>query len=244
MPNSELVQSLQRGVKLLRCSAGNPAGMRLSDLAAACGLQKSTAHNLVRTLCAEGFLLKDQHQRFRIGSGLLELLSGYTHTDLMDRFEQALAGLRQDFPEDIITISTFDRTVVRCVLRVSGENSDIEKPLNKTFPPYITMTALALHTYWRNVIEHYYPFEDYGEAVWNSPENFYKVLDSTIKQGYCWQKRERMFSAAFIMPEGWVLGFSRSNNPSTHSATGIVNSWLQASKKFCSQIWNDSASAE
>ena len=43
MPGSELVQSVQRAVKLLQIVSTRPEGISLQELAAESGLQKSTA---------------------------------------------------------------------------------------------------------------------------------------------------------------------------------------------------------
>ena len=55
MANSDLVQSLLRGLDLVEMLADHPEGLHLNDIAAKSGLKKPTAHNLLRTLCARGF---------------------------------------------------------------------------------------------------------------------------------------------------------------------------------------------
>ena len=59
MANSDLVQSLLRGLDIVELLAAHPEGMRLNDLADATGLKKPTAHNLLRTLCARDFVAQD-----------------------------------------------------------------------------------------------------------------------------------------------------------------------------------------
>lgn len=61
--------SLQRGLKLMRILAQEGgAEQRLTDLAAAAELTQGTAHRLVQTLVAEGFVEQDaKSRRYRLG---------------------------------------------------------------------------------------------------------------------------------------------------------------------------------
>ena len=58
MPHSELVQSLLKGLDLLKLISLKNNGVRLNELAAETGIKKTTLHNLLRTLCARDFWSK------------------------------------------------------------------------------------------------------------------------------------------------------------------------------------------
>ena len=75
MANSDLVQSLLRGIDLLKIISTRQEGARLNELAVLTGMKKPTLHNLLRTLAARGFVVKDEVSRFRLGPGLLEIVS-------------------------------------------------------------------------------------------------------------------------------------------------------------------------
>lgn len=63
----EPLTSLQRGLRLLRGLGEAPAaGMRLSDLAAATGETEATAHRLLKSLIAEGFVARTADRRYRL----------------------------------------------------------------------------------------------------------------------------------------------------------------------------------
>ena len=70
MANSDLVQSLLRGLDLVEMLADHPEGMYLNDLAARAGLKKPTAHNLLRTLVSRGFAARDEAGRYTAGPAL------------------------------------------------------------------------------------------------------------------------------------------------------------------------------
>ncbi|MDU6672373.1 MAG: helix-turn-helix domain-containing protein, partial [Bradyrhizobium sp.] len=58
MNNSDLQSSssLRRALRLLRVlAAGDPAGLRLKDIAEAAGCSQPTAHRMLQDLAAEGF---------------------------------------------------------------------------------------------------------------------------------------------------------------------------------------------
>src|SRR5579864_2632796 len=65
-------QSVERAVALLReVSAGGHLGLQLSDLAALCGLRKSTAHRILACLVREGLLRQRTYDRNYVPGPLL-----------------------------------------------------------------------------------------------------------------------------------------------------------------------------
>ena len=235
MPKSELVQSVLRAAELLKSVSASPGGAGLTTLAQKNKLQKSTAYNLLRTLCAVDFLVKDEHNQFTIGPGLLKLAEHDYDSALQSSMEKALLELHKKFPADILTVSTFDHGVIRCVLRAAPDapGSIIVNP-GRTFPAYLSATGLALHCYWEKIIEQHYPFEDYGSDMWEQAAYFRKALQETRRNGYCWKQRGSNWAAAFVLPQGWVLGFSGSSTPVAKQ----VNMRHQAAKDFAAQVWD------
>jgi DNA-binding IclR family transcriptional regulator len=112
---------------------------------------------------------------------------------------------------DVLTFSTLEGPAARCKLRFSPDRpGELQMPANRTFPPYVSVTSLALQAaapHKAELIERQYPFEDYGEGMWGAIYNFNRAKANTLKLGYCWRQSEERFSAAFIMPDGYVLGF-------------------------------------
>lgn len=71
-------QTLRRGLAVLRLLAGHhEEGMRASDVAAATGLERATAHRLLSALVEEGFAERDPRSR-RLRLGLESLRLGLT----------------------------------------------------------------------------------------------------------------------------------------------------------------------
>lgn len=72
------IQSLQRAAAVLRLLAGGERRLGLSDIASSLGLAKGTAHGILRTLQAEGFVEQDPVSgRYQLGAELLRLGNSY-----------------------------------------------------------------------------------------------------------------------------------------------------------------------
>ncbi|MBD0740839.1 IclR family transcriptional regulator [Streptomyces sp. CBMA152] len=72
------IQSLERAAAMLRLLAGGERRLGLSEVASALGLAKGTAHGILRTLQAEGFVEQDQASgRYQLGAELLRLGNSY-----------------------------------------------------------------------------------------------------------------------------------------------------------------------
>ncbi|MFB7517107.1 IclR family transcriptional regulator [Streptomyces sp. NPDC056144] len=72
------IQSLERAAAMLRLLAGGERRLGLSDIASSLGLAKGTAHGILRTLQAEGFVEQDAASgRYQLGAELLRLGNSY-----------------------------------------------------------------------------------------------------------------------------------------------------------------------
>ncbi|MER6915703.1 IclR family transcriptional regulator [Streptomyces sp. NPDC000594] len=72
------IQSLERAAAMLRLLAGGERRLGLSDIASSLELAKGTAHGILRTLQAEGFVEQDPVSgRYQLGAELLRLGTGY-----------------------------------------------------------------------------------------------------------------------------------------------------------------------
>ena len=71
--------------------------------------------------------------------------------------------------------------------------------------------------------------------MWGNTENFRVALQETRRNGYCWKQRAGHWASAFVMPQGWVLGFS-GNSTTAPSQVSIRH---QAAKEFARQVWGE-----
>ncbi|KUL51575.1 MULTISPECIES: IclR family transcriptional regulator [unclassified Streptomyces] len=72
------IQSLERAAAMLRLLAGGERRLGLSEIASSLDLAKGTAHGILRTLQAEGFVEQDPASgRYQLGAELLRLGNSY-----------------------------------------------------------------------------------------------------------------------------------------------------------------------
>ncbi|MBQ0984323.1 IclR family transcriptional regulator [Streptomyces sp. F63] len=83
------IQSLERAAAMLRLLAGGERRLGLSEVAAALGLAKGTAHGILRTLQQEGFVEQDPASgRYQLGAEMLRL--GQSYLDVNELRARAL----------------------------------------------------------------------------------------------------------------------------------------------------------
>lgn len=212
MPHSELVQSLLRGLDILKHISNRPDGMRLNELTAVTGLKKPTLHNLLRTLIARGFVFKDNMNRFNIGPALYEIAGSGSLTRRQMKAQAIFPLLAEKLPGCTITLSTLSVDTVRCLLRISPDApGELQNPADRTFTPYVMASAIVLQAVYPEEsarLEERYPFDEYGVGMWGSLENFSAAKQKVLQDGFCSRISRRTLSLAFAMPECYVLGFS------------------------------------
>jgi len=69
---TDLIQSVSRALRVLECVSGAGHPLPAKVVARSCGLNLSTAYHLVRTLCYEGYLVRQADGRYVTGSKVAE----------------------------------------------------------------------------------------------------------------------------------------------------------------------------
>ena len=163
MANSDLVQSLLRGLDIVELLVAHPEGMHLNDLAAQAGLKKPTAHNLLRTLVSRGFAARDEAGRYTAGPAIAAAADKVRRGDRAKTLEAALLALAHKLPGHVLTVSALTASAVKCVLRVSPDQPGVvQHPENREFMPYSSVSAIVLQAADRQAaqsLELLYPFD-------------------------------------------------------------------------------------
>jgi DNA-binding IclR family transcriptional regulator len=122
LPESTSAQTVGRAIQLLRLVASSRARhVRLIDLAAMAGLDKSTAHRLLQRLVHERMLVRDDGRRgYRLGPLLYELgLASFPESNLRELAQAALASLAHDTGDMAFLLMRSGFETV-CLDRVAG----------------------------------------------------------------------------------------------------------------------------
>lgn len=216
MPNSELVQSVVRALEIVRYTVESSQGLHLNDIVQKCNLKPPTAHNLLRTLVHCGYISKAGDGRYIGGPALYELSRTQENNHILQKAEVVLPKLALQFPTAILTLSYMGIDSIRRLLRMSPDRKhQLQRPLEGTFPPYLSATSVCLQATAVNaqIFEQNWPFEDYGLTYWKSHEHFLKAKASVQKNGYYKIARGTGFGIAFAVPDNYALGISFQEMP-------------------------------
>lgn len=114
-------QAVQRIARLLRVlGANNRVGLKVADLAYEAGLERPTAHRLLKALCHEGLARQDRDRRFFLGPLAYELgLAAAPDLDLRGLFAGALDAVAEA-TEDTVFLTVRNRFDSVCLDRREG----------------------------------------------------------------------------------------------------------------------------
>jgi IclR family pca regulon transcriptional regulator len=139
------LQSLARGISVLSAlGAGGPAGMTLSEAAAATGLPRATARRALLTSARQGYVAADG-SRFRVLPRILEL--GYSRLSQLSLGELAQPHLTEVVAavHESASMAVLDGSDIRYVARAAaGRIMSVDIMIGTRFPAYATSMGRVL----------------------------------------------------------------------------------------------------
>jgi DNA-binding IclR family transcriptional regulator len=220
MANSNMVLSLTKALDILSAVSNAENGIRLNELADGLGMKKTTAHNLIRTLRARDFLVKDEVNRFHIGPAVNELVINQHRKAIMKRAESELRNLCAEFPSGILTFSERCGSEIYSRLRMSPDQpSFMQHPVMQTFNPYTSATGgcfMAFSSSFFEEVSRKYPFDEYATPKWSGRQNFEAALSAVRRDGFflagkAWSSNEG-FGIAVPVGEQFALALRINSN--------------------------------
>jgi len=211
MANSDMIHSLIKALDILSTVARASCGIRLNELADTLGLKKTTVHNLIRTLRARNYLVKDGTNRFHLGSAVPQLLYAQHNREIVRQAEAGLLTLHQEYPAATLIFSEDCDGEIFCRLRMSSDQpAFIQRPLAQTLPPYTTASSLAMMAFqmdYGSSIESRFPFDTYGLPRWNSREALEAELEAIRCRRYAFLVHDNhSVSLAVTVGDRFILG--------------------------------------
>jgi DNA-binding IclR family transcriptional regulator len=146
VPDRRLIQSVERSIQLLNALALSRHPLSVAELAAACGLNRSTAWRLLSTLEYHGLVERDGvSQRYAIGYALVRIAAGKTdHAILVRTARPVLEKVAATTGETVnLSIATPDGMVV-CIDQVDSATLVGVNWLDRPLPWHCT-SAGKLH---------------------------------------------------------------------------------------------------
>ncbi|MBN1670187.1 MAG: helix-turn-helix domain-containing protein [Kiritimatiellae bacterium] len=184
------IQALTRGMDVLELLAESDDGMRLQDIAKELGGKPPAVHHLLSTLVAGGYVERAERPvRYRLGSGLLDLVGRQVRRRLVRRAGEIMLGLQAELGAVSISFceARGDGLVVSqqmSVRRPGHVQRDVASPL----PPYTSLASIVHLAFWPEERAQRYreqhPFDVYGSGLWHSAAAFEAVVDKTRAEGY------------------------------------------------------------
>ncbi|WP_246576000.1 IclR family transcriptional regulator domain-containing protein [Actinospica durhamensis] len=139
------LQSLARGISVLSAlGGGGPAGMTLSEAAAATGLPRATARRALLTSARQGYVATDGH-RFKVLPRVLEL--GYARLSQLSLGELAQPHLAEVVAavHESASMAVLDGADIRYVARAAaGRIMSVDIMVGTRFPAYATSMGRVL----------------------------------------------------------------------------------------------------
>jgi DNA-binding IclR family transcriptional regulator len=210
MAHSELVQSLSRGLRIITVLAASDEGLALRDVSETMGLKPPTAHNLLRTLCAEGFAAKHDG-RYTLGPAIRRISTGGAGGEWRARADDVVRSLFRKIGGATVSLAEAAGDDISVSVRISPERPGlVEHPRGESMHPYGTGTALVFQAFWREEVRAAYRarhrFWEYGAHLWDTEERLEKTLSRIRRRGYTAEKIRGRHTLPVAAPV-----FSRSN---------------------------------
>lgn len=149
-----MISSVSRACKILGCFSTEEPVLGITEIADKIGLNKSTTHHLITTLCKEGVLIRDISRKYRLGWKVLEWSNGVMfQQDFYEKAMPLVKGLVDSF-KGTAHIAMFDNGEVINVLRISSDDSDsLPTYLGSRMPAYCTSAGKVLLAYNESYLE-------------------------------------------------------------------------------------------
>jgi DNA-binding IclR family transcriptional regulator len=187
MPGSDLVQSLARGLDLLRLFAESEGALRLPDIMSVTGLKRPTLHNLLRTLASSDFVVKDGNE-YRLGPAVVKLAAEDISSRRLRDAEQAVCILATRLPDAIVSFSEPLGGDILVRFRQFPDRLLMERNSGAVLAPYQTASGLAVLAFGnvetRHAIALKHPFQLSGLASWGTEAHLEEYLCEARDAGH------------------------------------------------------------
>ncbi|TQR19598.1 IclR family transcriptional regulator [Psychrobacillus vulpis] len=140
-----MIESVKKACQIISCFSSEEPVLGNAEIANKLGMNPSSTHHLLSTLCNEGVLMRDQKRKYRLGWKLLEWNNNVMfQQDIYDRAIPLVKDLIHRFI-GTAHIAMFDKGEVVFVLKVSSqEASPIHTYIGSRKPAYATSTGKVL----------------------------------------------------------------------------------------------------
>jgi len=140
-----MIGSVQKIARILNCFTSDEPVLSNSEIAEKLGMNPSTVHHLLLTLCQEGMLMKDSNKKYRLGWKLLEWGNQVMYQrDILNAAMPLIEGLTRSF-RGTVHIGMYDQGEVVFVLKVTPKHAmPVPTQIGSRIPAYCCSTGKVL----------------------------------------------------------------------------------------------------
>lgn len=241
------VGSLEKGLRVFQAFDDSHRALRLTEIAAATGLDKSAAQRFTHTLHELGYLRKDpKTKHYRLAPKVLELGFNYLRTDsLVERAMPYLLEANRR-SEETINLLELDGTDVIYVARVPGRHQiAVDVVLGTELPAYCLAGGRAMLAHIppdqaRAIIDASHRVS-YTPRTVTDPEALLRMIGEAKKTGYAICVEE--YSSGEISIAAAVLDYGRQPVAAVNMAVPSSRWTVQAVEKKLGPIVVETAQA-
>lgn len=182
MANSNLVNSLLKGLDIITLVGRSKNGMRLSEIADLMNLKVPAVHNLIRTLLERGFLEKRNGNLLYIGPALMDITEMQQDSSLALAAEKVLQELHETLPKGVVVFGVATPREIRQMFRISYDRPRILQRLGSDcFHIYSSASGLLglafANSSSRLLLEERHPFAEFGFHLWQNRARMESFLE-------------------------------------------------------------------
>ncbi len=177
---------------LLEATAEKPAAKSLGELAASVGLSKPTAHRILKTLTALGYIERSRGGHYQQTGQVLRLITGANHRRLLEASDLFLRQLHASTQETVNLGALRQDKVV--YLRVLESTLPLRRVVeqNTTDPFYCTALGRAIAAYLpteqRKLLMRNSRLKKHTPDTVTDTDELMQILDQVAKKGYALEK--------------------------------------------------------
>jgi IclR family transcriptional regulator, pca regulon regulatory protein len=188
MAAKKYVQSVIRGLEILRLLSEADEGLGVNDVAAALDVANPTAHSLLQTLALRGFA-KQHGTRYFLGGEVVQLFENYVNRNPIIKIKKGMRELAKEFPEAIIGFAELQSDKIALRFRISQDWSGIiQTPIKIYYSIYFNLSAMVMLAFLPQNISHKLrqsqSFDEFGKAHWKKLSAFDANLEQIREDGY------------------------------------------------------------
>jgi DNA-binding IclR family transcriptional regulator len=190
MANNDLIQSLLRGLRILDLLSASSTGLRLNEISKELQVKDPTAHNLLRTLLSQSYVVKSPERLYRLGPAAKALGKRESDPAFGEAVKEEMLRLASRLPGRTLTYCSVVARRIKTRYRIySDVPTFVQEPDERFLHLYANASGLAFQAFAESgdlvrELREEAPFYEYGAHLWGTPSKLDEFLQEARVKGY------------------------------------------------------------